>query len=67
MKTDIVTRLCNPPFGTETSERNLMTDAAVEIEWLRAALRRIADGKVDWAHKPADEMRDIAETALKTK
>lgn len=34
--TDIVERLRNPPFGTETSERLLMATAADEI----AALRR---------------------------
>jgi hypothetical protein len=35
---DIVARLKTPPFGTETSERNLMTAAAAEIERLREAL-----------------------------
>lgn len=34
--TDIVKRLREPPFGTETSERNIMTAAADEIERLRA-------------------------------
>jgi hypothetical protein len=33
--TDIVKRLRQPPFGTETSERNIMTEAADEIENLR--------------------------------
>ena len=47
MKFDIVTRLRNPPFGTETSERNIMDAAADEIERLRAALSTIADGKRD--------------------
>lgn len=32
----ILKRLREPPFGTETSERNLMTAAADEIERLRA-------------------------------
>ena len=41
MKFDIVTRLRNPPFGTETSERNIMSTAADEIERLRAALDSI--------------------------
>lgn len=36
--TDIVYRLRNPPFGTETSERNLMDAAADEIEQLRRSL-----------------------------
>lgn len=42
MKFDIVTRLRNPPFGTETSERNIMSTAADEIERLREALRHYA-------------------------
>ncbi len=33
--TDILRRLREPPFGTETSERNLMTAAADEIASLR--------------------------------
>ena len=38
MKTmiDIVERLRKPPFGTETSERNIMAKAADEITRLRA-------------------------------
>ncbi len=39
---DIVKRLREPPFGTETSERNLMASAADEIERLREALAKIA-------------------------
>lgn len=35
---DVLTRLRNPPFGTETSERNLMAAAADEIERLRNEL-----------------------------
>lgn len=34
---DLMKRLRNPPFGTETSELNLMTAAADEIERLLAA------------------------------
>lgn len=34
--TDILRRLREPPFGTETSERNLFADAAGEIERLKA-------------------------------
>jgi hypothetical protein len=48
--TDIVKRLREPPFGTETSERNLMNAAAdeitalrAEVEKLRAALKPFAD------------------------
>ena len=47
---DIVRRLREPPFGTETSERNLMNVAADEItrltaenEKLKAALHEAAD------------------------
>jgi hypothetical protein len=42
--TDIVKRLRQPPFGTETSERNIMTEAADEIDRLREWLGYIADG-----------------------
>ena len=38
--TDILKRLREPPFGTETSERNLMSAGADEIERLRALLKR---------------------------
>jgi hypothetical protein len=38
MSNDLVKRLRCPPFGTETSERNLMEEAAAEITRLRAAL-----------------------------
>lgn len=37
---DILKRLREPPFGTETSERNLMAAAADEIERLREALEK---------------------------
>ena len=33
---DLIERLRNPPIGTETSERNLMLEAANEIERLNA-------------------------------
>jgi hypothetical protein len=32
MNDDLVKRLRNPPFGTETSERNVMNEAADRIE-----------------------------------
>ena len=38
MSDDLVKRLRYPPFGTETSERNLMEEAAAEITRLRAAI-----------------------------
>ena len=36
---ELIRRLRDPAFGTETSERNLMNQAADEIDRLRAALR----------------------------
>ncbi len=39
--TDIVERLREPPFGTETSERNLMIAAADEITRLTARVREL--------------------------
>jgi hypothetical protein len=47
---DILTRLREPPFGTETSERNLMISAADEIEKLRWALWQ-AQYNFDNAHR----------------
>lgn len=38
---DIVKRLREPPFGTETSERNIMNAAADEIERLSARLAEV--------------------------
>ena len=43
MKFDIVRRLRNPPFGTETSERNIMDAAADEIELLRGRLKSLIE------------------------
>lgn len=45
---DLVKRLRKPPFGTETSELNLMRQAADRIEELEAALRKINIGE-GWA------------------
>lgn len=55
MKFDIVFRLENPPFGTETSERNLMQAAADEIKELRAALEPFANAWISFGDKPPDE------------
>ena len=41
---DIVKRLREPPFGTETSERNVMAYAADEIGILRKMLRDQFEG-----------------------
>lgn len=37
---------------------------AIGLREMAEALTRVAEGRVDWAHKPADEMRDIAAAAL---
>jgi hypothetical protein len=42
VKTDILRLLREPPFGTETSERNIMSRGADEIEFLRKALEEIS-------------------------
>lgn len=56
--TDIVTRLRNPPFGTETSERNMMALAADEIERLRAALTDAIETVNFWASYASDYFKD---------
>ena len=43
---DLVRRLRDPAFGTETSERNLMNQAADRIAQLESALREIKRGAV---------------------
>jgi len=45
--TDIVERLRKPPFGTETSERNIMNTAADEIERLRELLEDVIVYSID--------------------
>ena len=40
---NIIDRLRNPPLGTETSERNLMVQAADEIEKLSDVLKMVAE------------------------
>lgn len=56
--TDIVDRLRNPPFGTETSERLLMATAADEIATLRRELAEAAA-----AHNElVDELRQAHKT-----
>ena len=39
---DLLRRLENPPFGTETSERNLMNSAAERIRLLEKAVLQIS-------------------------
>ena len=62
---NIIQRLRNPPLGTETSERNLMAQAAAEIERLKALLSEARDFIRDeveenypWRHKyPRHQIR----------
>ena len=42
----IIQRLRNPPLGTETSERNLMAQAAAEIQRLQEAVQE-RDGVIE--------------------
>ena len=53
MNDDLVKRLQNPPFGTETSERLLMKSAAARIEALEAALAK-ADALAESVHMMID-------------
>lgn len=72
--TDIVKRLREPPFGTETSERNLMSSAADEIERLRAENARLrkaftrietlADEMMTGRSSYVGAIRDTARAAL---
>ena len=44
---DLVRRLRDPAFGTETTERNLMSQAADRIEELEAKLAKAAE-HIEW-------------------
>jgi hypothetical protein len=67
MSNNIVKRLREPPFGTETSERNIMNAAADEIELLRAALQKIAYGPPHEGEVMGllEQLVEIAQQALK--
>ena len=54
--TDIVRRLREPPFGTETSERNLMNAAADEITRLTARVKELEGALSTAAHRLAGAM-----------
>lgn len=57
----LVARLRNPPFGTETSERNLMASAADRIEALEAEVARLT-AAYDRKHEIETLLRsDLAE------
>lgn len=59
--TDILRRLQEPPFGTETSERNIMTAAANEIISLRADTTYLGKFLLDLREKLSlfvDEIED---------
>ena len=61
----LIRRLTDPPFGTETSERNLMTEAAARIADLERQLA--ADAKAHekeiavWAENYAALERQLAD------
>lgn len=76
MKFDILYRLQNPPFGTETSERNLMSAAATEIEQLRARDYELRSGLhvargallgigTDYAKEVADHLAGVIDPSLR--
>lgn len=74
--TNLIARLRTPPFGTETSERNLMTAAADALTALEAENRRLREAlhKIEaapawgypdrWETTPA-EVRQLARAALR--
>ena len=66
MSDDLVKRLRDPEFGTETTERNLMDSAADRIEELEARLAKAVDVLVQIAGKKdfADDPWIIARTTL---
>ena len=74
MSDDLVKRLLDPPFGTETSERNLMAKAAAalvakdaEIARLREALEPSGDTKGAYMGeiKDPETKRMVSWTAIK--
>ena len=63
--TDIVERLRDPAFGTETSERNLMNQAADRIEQLEAALDTVrASGLLIGSTTLHDRVRSAVYNAI---
>jgi hypothetical protein len=73
MSDDLEKRLRFPPFGTETSERNLMAAAADEIARLRAELatarregrNEMAEDVAGW-HEARAKEHDAMEREFKT-
>jgi len=62
---DLVRRLRDPEFGTETSERNLMIQAAAEIARLHAALDVVrASGLLIGSTTLHDRVRTVVHAAL---
>ena len=64
--TDLVKRLRNPPFGTETSERNVMHEAADRIEQLEEALH-LADAALSGANMNMKVVEKKVKAALEGK
>ena len=54
----IIQRLRNPPLGTETSERNLMAQAAAEIERLRQRQTEIDNEAYEYAEQ-IERLREL--------
>ena len=67
MSDDLVKRLRDPAFGTETTERNLMSKAADRIEELEAKLAKaveVAEKSIKWLRLyGADVHREAATLA----
>lgn len=62
---NLVRRLRDPAFGTETSERNLMNQAADEIERLRATLDTVrASGLLIGSTTLHDRVRSAVYNAI---
>jgi hypothetical protein len=59
---DLVKRLRDPAFGTETSERNLMSQAAARVAELEAAHNRMTHdwGAADRALLARLEAREVS-------
>ena len=65
MTDDLLKRLLQPPFGTETSERNLMAEAAAQLEAANArASRARDDALVEAADIASKAMRKYAISAF---
>jgi hypothetical protein len=60
MSDDLVKRLRDPDFGTETTERNLMNSAADRIEELEGMLTNAVEAIFEATYLLAPDEEDIA-------